>query len=223
MSGRPLLAVVQGLLERTYGVSFPAGDVSHFVIGDAGYRALYARADVRTVAGATAGGARTLVRETDEGVRASLYLPDALVATLESHPPQRGLGEENVDAFGVLVEEVDHLLLLAERVGQGRPCTLLEMELHANVSKELVLARFLAGRRPRLTPRERLWLRWHLFHKPEWDDPEPAVRERYRDAARFGLRFLERLDGRSAPARVRALRRFHAADLDGKLAMTRGD
>jgi hypothetical protein len=223
VSPPPLLAIVQGLLERTYGVASPAGDLSRFVIGDAGYRALYARADVRTVAGSREGTARTLVRETAEGVRASIYLPDALVEVLEAHPPQRGLGEENVDAFGVLVEEVDHLLLLAERVRADRPCTLLEMELHANVSKDLVLARFLAGRRPRLTPRERLWLRWHLFHKPDWDHHEPRVRDRYRDAARFGLRFLERIQGTPASARVRALRRFHAADLDGKLAMTRGD
>lgn len=219
MSAAPLLTVVQGLLERTYGVTFPAGDLARFVIGDAGYRILYGSADIRTVAGSSAAGARTLVRETEQGVRAALYLPDALVATLEAHPPQCGVGEENVDAFGVLVEEVDHLLVLAERVGEGRPCTLLEMELHANVSKDLVLARYLAGGRPRLTAKERLWLRWHLFHKPEWDENEPEVRDRYRDAARFGLRFLERLEGRPPAARLRALRRFHAADLDGKLAM----
>ena len=222
MSGPSLLSVVQGLLERTYGVDSPAGDLAPFVIGDAGYTRLYAHADVRTVAGSAPATARTMVRETGDGVRASLYLPDALVSTLEAHPPQHGVGEENVDAFGALVEEVDHLLLLAERVRDARPCTLFEMELHANVSKELVLARFLAGRRPRLTPRERVWLRWHLFHKPDWDGNEPEVRERYREAARYGLRFLERLEARPSTARLRELRRFHAADLEVKLAMARG-
>jgi hypothetical protein len=222
MSGVPLLRVVQGLLERTYGRSSSVGDVSRFVIGDAGYRRLYAGADVRLVAESADAGARTMVRETEQGVRASIYFPDALISTLESHPPQRGVGEENVDAFGALVEEVDHLLLIAERVEARRPCTLFELELHANVSKDLVLARFLAGGRPRLERRERLWLRWHLFHKADWSHHEPEVRGRYRDAARWGLRFLERLEGHPPADRIRSLRRFHASGLDGKLAMARG-
>ncbi|HEX6853524.1 MAG TPA: hypothetical protein VF139_19160 [Candidatus Polarisedimenticolaceae bacterium] len=222
MSGAPLLRVVQGLLERTYGRTTSVGDVARFVIGDAGYRRLYSGAEVRTVAGDGDQGARTLVRETDDGVRASIYYPDALISILESHPPQHGVGEENVDAFGALVEEVDHLLLIAERVEAHRPFTLLELEFHANVSKELVLARFLAGRRPRLERRERLWLRWHLFHKADWEHHAPEVRSRYHDAARFGLRFLERLEGRSTAERLRTLRRFHASGLDGKLAMARG-
>lgn len=222
MSGAPLLHVVQGLLERTYGVASSVGDVSRFVIGDAGYRRLYGGADVRQSAGSPGEGARMLVRETEDAVRASIYLPDALISTLESHPPQRGVGDDNVDAFGALVEEVDHLLLLAERVEAGRPCTLLELELHANVSKELVLARFLAGPRPRLARRERIWLRWHLFHKADWSHQAPDVGRRYRDAARWGLRFLERLEARPAAERVRSLRRFHATGLEGKLAMAKG-
>lgn len=222
MTRAPLVRVVQGLLERTYAGTSSVGDVSRFVIGDAGYRRLYGAADVRQVAGNLDAGARTLVRETEEGVRASIYFPDALIATLESHPPQHGLGDENVDAFGALVEEVDHLLLLAERVEAGRPCTLLELEFHANVSKDLVLSRFLAGRRPRLSRRERLWLRWHLFHKPDWDHHAPEVRRRYHDAARWGLRFLERLERCPPAERVTALRRFHAAGLEGKLEMAEG-
>ena len=62
-----------------------------------------------------AAGARTLVRETREGLRACIYYPDGMIRRLELFPPQRGLGDENVDAFADLVEELDHLLLLAER------------------------------------------------------------------------------------------------------------
>lgn len=219
MSGTPvpLLARVQGLLERTYAMRGWLGDASRFVIGDAGYRDLYAASPRAIVAGAALSpGARTLVRELDGTVRASIYYPDALIATLERHPPDRGLGDENVDAFATLVEELDHLLCLAERVGEGRPSTLFELELHANVSKHLVLERFLAGSSRRLDPRRRVWLRWHLFHKPEWRE------ERYRDAARWGLRFLTAAGSRArTEERLSSLRRFHAAGPQGKLRIVR--
>ena len=90
-------------------------------------------------------GARTLVRETDEGLRASIYYPDRLIRVLEQHPPQHGLCDANVDAFATLVEELDHFLMIVARARSGRPLTLFELELHANVSKHLVLSRFLAG------------------------------------------------------------------------------
>ena len=48
---------------------------------------------------------------------------------------------------GVLVEELDHFLVLAARTRRGVPVSLLELELHANVTKDLVVRRMTFGTR----------------------------------------------------------------------------
>lgn len=221
--GGCLVDVVHDLLVRTYAIRVGLADLGRFIVGDEGYRRLYGGGTELSAGSALAraDGARTMVRETPEGVRLSVYLPDSLVRCLEGHPPQRGVDESNVDAFATLVEELDHLLCVAERAAEGRPVTLLELELHANVSKHLVLARFLAGRGHPLTPRQRAWLRWHLFDKGSYCDRDPEVRNRYREAARWAVRFLAALRPLRPAERVATLRRFHRASAAGKLELIR--
>jgi hypothetical protein len=206
-----LVERIQGLLERTYRIESGVRDIGRFIIGDAGYRAIYAGRRVVTSADAEAGtGARTLVRETPQGIRACIYYPDDLIRRLEAHPPVRGVTDENVGAFATLVEELDHFLCIAERASETRPSTLFELELHANVSKHLVLSRYLAGSRGRLGAGARAWLRLRLFEDGE--DPRRDARERarYRDAARWAVRFLGSIERLDAGTRVATLRRFHA-------------
>jgi MoxR-like ATPase len=214
-----LLESVRGLLERTYRISSGLGDLAPFVIGDQGYRLLYAGGTRVDRAGAAAGGARTLVRETGAGVAACIYFPDELIRRLEAVPPQRGLRRENVEAFATFVEEIDHLLCIAERAERALPLTLFELELHAGVSKYLVLARFLAGRRARLDAGRRQWLRQRLFHAVRYADEDAVARERYRVAARWAVRLLDALAGRPPTERLDVLRRFHAAGFRGKLEL----
>lgn len=157
-----------------------------------------------------------MLRETPAGVRACIYYPDAMIRHLEEKPPQRGVDEDNVDAFAVLVEELDHLLVTAERAQAGRGVSLLELEVQANVSKELVLSRFLARRGRGLDGDRREWLRAQLFHARTYCDGDAEVRGRYEDASRLALRFLRSLQELPATRRVEALRRFHRASLSGK-------
>jgi hypothetical protein len=217
-----LLETVQGLLTRTYALTATLEDIGRYVVGDEGLRRFYTSVphEVRSPDGS---GARLLVRERDGAVSASIYYPDAMIRALEEHPPQRGLGDANVDAFAVLVEELDHLLVTAERADAGRAISMLELELHANVSKYLVLGRFLAGRGRRLDDRGRIWLRHHLFHKRVYEDDDPSVRRRYDEAARLALRFLDGHRALPPEARVAALRRFHRAPLAVKLENPAGD
>jgi hypothetical protein len=161
------------------------------------------------------------VRETQDGIRAAIYLPDDMIRTLEGAPPQHGVHERNVDSFATLVEEVDHFLCIAHRAVQERPITLFELELHANVSKRLVLARFLASRTGKLSEARRVWLDWHLFHKAVWNDPDAQVRQRYVDAVRWALRFLRAASKLGRQERICALRRFHEAQAEGKLHLIR--
>lgn len=223
MSPPSLLEAIQGLIERTYRMRTGVDDVGRFVIGDAGFGSLYRTGNALSIGSAVGHGARTLVRETPGGVRACIYYPDALVRLLEQHPPQRGLHEGNVAAFATLVEELDHLLLIAERSRLLRPLTLFELELHANVSKHLVLSRFAAGRASRLDERRRLWLFHHLFDGLRYCDANREVRERYRLAARWAVKFIASLSRMSGPERrIRAIRRFHHADMPEKMAWASG-
>ena len=238
-----LLESLQSLIERTYRMETGIADIGRYVIGDEGYRLLYgpgtayddgssssgrcAQARCREAsgsvgaAGSAAGGAKVLVHDLPGAVAACIYYPDLLIRELEEHPPSRGIGDRNVDAFATFVEELDHLLLIAERVRLGRPVSLLELEMHANVTKYLVCAMFIAadGMRGPFEVAERLWLRWHLFEKSEFVEPDPGVCTRYRDAARFSRRFLDRLDRVSeTSARIAFLREFHDASHQSKLA-----
>jgi len=207
--------------------------IGRYVIGDEGYRLFYlspgrggapSGSGRRQVAGQAGGRARVLVHDAPGTVAAHIYFPDALIRNLEQYPPTRGLGEENVDGFATFVEEIDHLLLIAERARLGRPVSLLELEMHANVTKYLVCALFLArGRRGEgrgsVEPEDRLWLRWHLFEKAEFAEADPEVQCRYRDASCFAHRFLDRLESaREASARLALLRAFHDSSHQGKLA-----
>ena len=217
-----LLERVQRLLERTYGMEAVVEDVGRFVVGDIGYERLYGRTDaVARVRSLGNRGAKTLIREADGAVRLCIYYPDTLIRCLERHPPDRGVGEANIDAFATLTEELDHLLCIAERAIQARPLSLFELELHANVSKYLVLARFLAGRSPRIEARGRAWLLYHLFDKGVYCDEDPRARDRYRDAARWARRFLERFGSLPPADRIGTLRRFHRAGASGKVRLIR--
>ena len=221
MTGEPLLDALCGLLRRTYALTAPLLPIGRYVIGDAGLRTLYPKGEraARSEAGA---GARLLVRDTGAGVRACIYYPDAMIRRLEERPPQRGLDDDNVDAFAVLVEELDHLLVAAERAHAGRGVSLLELELQANVSKDLVLTRFLARRGQSLDPDRRTWLRSHLFHARTYSDDDPGTRHRYDEASRFALRFLRSLERLPVALRLETLRRFHRASLAGKMEMIEG-
>jgi hypothetical protein len=215
-----LLESVAGLLRRTYRIDCGLGDLAAFVIGDEGFRRIYAGERLHRIVGAAGGpGAQLLIRQHGPQVRARIYYPDALIRTLEQNPPQRGLHESNVEPFSDFVEEIDHLLLLARRTRQGRAVSLFEMELQANVSKYLVLSRFLAGRRPSLPPARRVWLRDRLFGSGSPHGRGGQLSLRYRDAVRWSVKFLDGLSEMAAPERVLALRRFHEAGTDGKLRL----
>ena len=216
----PLLETLCGVLRRTYALTAPLRPIGSYVIGDEGLRTLYPNGE-REARSSTGAGARLLLRDTPAGVRACIYYPDAMIRQLEAMPPQRGVNQDNVDAFAALVEELDHLLVTAERAHAGRGVSLLELEIQANVSKELVLSRFLAGRGGTLDEDRRGWLRSQLFHARRYCDRDDEVRGRYEDASRWALRFLQSLQNMPGVRRLDSLRRFHRAPLSGKLELAR--
>ena len=204
----PLLPVLQSIIERTYGLEPLKGGVAPFLVGDAGLRALHRRdggaGDLEM------GRPRLLLRRHPGGYRAVVYYPDALVRHLEVHDPRHGLDDANIDAFAMLVEELDHLLVVASRLAAGRGVRLVELEMHALVTKYLVVLHLLGrltGRR-RVSEFHRLWARHHLFEKYA-AGPDGESR-RYLDAARLASRYVGWLDRLAAGTRRAELRRFHA-------------
>ncbi len=152
-------------------------------------------------------GARVLVREGDDYLRAALYYPDALVRHLETFNPLQGVGDENITAFAVLVEEIDHLLTLASRAAERRRVSLLELEHHACVTKYLMVLHFLGrqtGRR-RLGEALKQWARFHLFER--YSEGEEGGR--YREAARLAWQYLRRLEAVPPECRSREIRAYH--------------
>jgi hypothetical protein len=222
-----LLEQVRGLIERTYDHQTGLGPLAPFIIGDEGYRRVCTVRRIVRCIGAAAGaaegdGAQLLLSQEPDGTwKAALYFPDDLIAALEAHPPTRGIDARNLAAFAAFIEEIDHLLLVAARLRGGPDLTLLELELHANVTKDLVVRHFL-GRTSRSPGSPRVpgaWVRHHLFVKPTYCDPDPAIRDRYRDATALALRYLDRLSHLPLHERVTDLRRFSRLSHHAKIRL----
>jgi len=204
-----LLTLLQRIIEASYDWNTGIQDLGPYLVGDEGYRALYQEREVLGVLPGMESGPRTLVTWKGGEVRLGVYYPDELIRRLEERNPLCGIGEENIIPFSLLVEELDHLLMIAWCVRHGRVVRLMELEFHANLTKYFVLAHFLgrASRRSQLSSLQRRWLDFLLFHEVGEDLPEP-YRHRYRTAARLARSFLAALEGLAAPARLIALRRF---------------
>ncbi len=205
----PLLILLQRLIERSYDWCTGIEDLGPFLLGDEGYRRLYLGREILEALPGHPAAARTMVSWRGREIRLGLYYPDALIERLERENPLHRLNDGNIGPFAALVEELDHLLMLAWCARHGREVGLLELEFHANVTKYLVTAHFLArlSRRQRLSPEQRQWVRSSLFHDAGEGLPVP-LRQRYRTAARLAVRILTHLEPFHGEDRVRALRRF---------------
>jgi hypothetical protein len=213
-----LLESVASLLQRTYAMR-GHGQLEPFVIGDEGMRRLYRRqGSDRHMHAVELGDAATLVRETEQGIAACIYFPDTLIDRLEREPPQRGITPSNFDSFATFVEEIDHLLLLRERARSGQPLRLVELELHANVSKYLVLARFLDASTGGLDRERAHYLAARLFEHSRLDE-QGAARERYLIAGRWAMQFIRGLIPLEPRRTLEILRRFHRDSLSRKLQL----
>lgn len=206
------LSFFQEGLEALYGVEAPR--VGGFLVDRAGARAAGSastRAEALLVA--EEGGELALGLWLDEGVHEALRRagPDAR---------PRLLGRSRLSRLACAVEGVSHFLFVATRATAGRPVSLLELEVQAEVDKYALLAlhlwrrgrrRFCPGLRRRLFERVR-------YHGTLGDEE----RDRYRTANRLAAgyarwleaRFVERGD---AEGFVRELRRTYRRGAGEKL------
>jgi hypothetical protein len=168
------VAALQARLQAIYGVEAPG--VEGFVVG-------------REVAEAAGHALRApeelLVLEEADGLSVGLYLDEAALA---------GAARGELRPLMQLAEGVSHFIYLATRAARGRPVSLLELEVQAEVDKFAVLLLALwrrdRGRRSRALRRrlyERVAYHAHL---------EAHELSRYREANRLGAGYARWLEGR---------------------------
>ncbi len=194
------ISFFQEELEAIYGVQAPR--VVDFLLDREGARASAGR-EPRTPEA-------LLVRESEQGLELGLFLDDEVVqatATADPHDPRPLLTAASaLPRLACAAEGVSHFVYLATRAAAGRPVSLLELEVQAEVDKFalLVLHLWRRGLR-RLSPA----LRRRLFERVRYHAHLAADElERYRFANRLGGGYARWLEDRYVdPADVDGLLR----------------
>ncbi len=192
------LAFLQRELEAIYGVEAPG--VQEFLVGSETARA----------AGCSPRAPEELlVVEEDDGVSLGLYLDDRVVAAAaeaDPHDPRPRLTARGaLGQVACAAEGVSHFVYLATRAAEGRPVSLLELEVQAEVDKFALLLLHLWRRGLR---RMSGALRRRLFERVRYHAWLAADElHRYREANRLGGGYARWLEGRYV----------QDADIDGLL------
>jgi hypothetical protein len=192
------LAFLQDELESIYGVSAPP--VAEYLLGReaaaAAGRAVFAPEEL-------------LVLEEEDGVALGLFLDEEVLAAaagaVPHHRRPRLVGRRVLRHLAPAAEGVSHFVYLATRVAAGRPVSLLELEVQAEVDKFALLLLHLWRRGlRRVSPA----LRRRLFDRVGYRQGLCADElSRYREANRLGGGYARWLEGRYVSE----------ADLDGLL------
>jgi hypothetical protein len=192
------LAFLQGELQAINGVEAPR--VQEFLVGGE---------TARAAGRAPRAPEELLVLEEGDGVSLGLYLDEQVVAAAARADPHdrrpRLTARAALARVACAAEGVSHFVYLATRAAEGRPVSLLELEVQAEVDTFALLLlhlwrrglrRMSAALRGRLFERVRFhaWLRADELH-------------RYREASRLGGGYARWLEGRYV----------EDADIDGLL------
>ncbi len=166
------------------------------------------------------------VAPAEEGTREALLVREGDDGALEMrlHLPQLGDAKDvRLDALCQIIEGVSHFVYLANRAGEGRVATQLELEVQAEVDKYVVLASSLRAATVEASAR----LRTELYERVRYaHDAGSELGERYRVANDVAHGFVRRLEGRFVPTRnwpaMRAeLRRFYREGQAEKMRLGR--
>jgi hypothetical protein len=192
------LAFLQRELEVIYGVEAPR--VHDFLVGLEAARA---------AGHAPAAPEELLVLDGEDGLSVGLYLDDAVMATAAATDPHhrrpRLISRAALSRLTCAAEGISHFVYLATRAAAGRPVSLLELEVQAEVDKFVVLLLHLWRRGLRRTSRA---LRGRLFERVRYHAHLGAEDlSRYREANRLGGGYARWLEGRFV----------EDADIDGLL------
>ncbi len=212
------LAFLQSELHAIYGVSAPP--VEQFLLG---------REAARAAGRVPRATEELLVVEEDDGVALGLFLDEEVLAAAAGADPHDR--RPSLVARGVLrhvacaAEGVSHFVYLSTRAAAGRPVSLLELEVQAEVDKFALLLLHLWRRGLR---RKSPALRRQLFERVRYHAHlESDELHRYREANRLGGGYARWLEGRyvseaDVDGLLRELRRSYRLGAGEKLGYLQG-
>lgn len=181
------LAFLQDELESIYGVSAPP--VGEFLLG---------REAAEAASGPLGASEELLVLEEEDGVALGLFLDEEVLAAAADADPHhrrpRLVARRLLRHLAPATEGISHFVYLSTRAAQGRPVSLLELEVQAEVDKFALLLLHLWRRGlRRVSPA----LRRRLFERVGYRAGLGADElKRYREANRLGGGYARWLEGR---------------------------
>lgn len=157
---------------------------------------------------------QVLVARDDEGLRIGVFLDGAMLDRLSRADPFTLLSGDNLGDYWTALEGVSHFHYLAWNTGYGRPVTLHELELQAEIDKYVSSLWLLRKQHPHRFPVE---LHTLLFDRcrlrADLSGEHRQMYQRANDyAARFCRRIAQRLSSSLVSARLETmaeLRRFY--------------
>ncbi len=181
------LAFLQGEIEAIYAVRAPR--VREFLVG---------RADALAAGRTPRAPEELLVVDEGDGVALGLFLDERVMAAAagaDPHDPRPRLTARGALApVACAAEGVSHFVYLATRAAAGRPVSLLELEVQAEVDKFALLLLHLWRRGlRRMSPALRSRLYERVRYHAHLGEEELA---RYREANRLGGGYARFLEGR---------------------------
>ncbi|MFQ5648934.1 MAG: hypothetical protein ACE5IY_03245 [bacterium] len=209
-----LLRELQEITERTYQKASGI-NLENFIIGkqrffDLSSLCAPAAAELSEIA-------RVFYRKAGEGLYLAVYFSEQLISLLETHDPRKGLHEKNIYPFLVFIEEINHCVHAALKFVSGDRAVnteefIRDLELLAKIDSYQMLKFFLAYFNPsnKLENFDRLWIKHHLFERPNFEYDNRTLRVRYEETNRLGEKYTRFLDGMEAESRLEEMRRFRA-------------
>jgi hypothetical protein len=183
-----LLRHMQSLLARLYDAPVEH-DAEDFLISDP--------RRLRDVVGdpqAPLSDEQVFVVQEDGDVRIGLFIDERVLERLRRQDPLRALDERNLHDFCTALEGVSHFHYLIWSCARGRPVSLLESELQAEVDKYATALALMTRQRAGAFPGA---LHAQMFggvsFLPQLDE---ASRHRYEEANRHAARYCRSLDQR---------------------------
>lgn len=207
-----MLQALQKLLATIYDVPL-ALDVSEYLLTD--------RSRLPSELQDEDSDEQVLVAQDGDTLWVSVFLDPAVLERLDAANPFDALHGGNIADYWTALEGVSHFLYLVWNAAHGRPVTLLELELQAEIDKYVASLWLLRSQDPRRFPVE---LHHLLFERARVDAALAGERIAiYRRANDYAARFCGRLartlgsGGGSAEDSVTAeLRRFYRLDRSRK-------
>ena len=205
------LRQIQKVLEQTYAST--GVNLEEFLVGRQRCAELSAWAgpDVREFSGEGI----TFLRVANGQLRIAIYYHPSVIARLERYYPLAALGEQNVRALIVFIEELSHavhasIFFLEKKIDFNSEEFIRNLELQAKLDTylalKLIVATVTRSRHP--AKKYEAWIRNCVFHRGSSDYDQERLRRRYRETNQLGCLLATHLDTLEAGERVVFIRKF---------------